>query len=249
MEPRFRLNCSLTSQTSRRSAVPRRNRAPTGVAYSPSAGSGTISSLARPLGRVRSSRSLHGCERRESWRNGTGPAAFRCGGERGGLACNRGSTLGYTLRCGERVKPTPLFSGLVFETRRFPRRIPSESAVAGSEVYEGRLEHSNGRLAQVGRPARGASLTASSAAFSNGVDWGGQAELAARTAIAERTSRKTRQRGGPGRAVTAATPRGVQRSTRDEGRTLKRTKAQGSIGSSGAATPRSNNGLVNGATP
>ena len=67
------------------------------------------------------------------WRDGTGPAAFRCGRERGGLACNHREYPRVHAAVWRRVKPTPLFPGLVFETRRFLRRIPSESAAASSE--------------------------------------------------------------------------------------------------------------------
>lgn len=144
------------------------------------------------------------------WRDGTSPAAFRCGGARGGLACNHREHPWVHAAVWRRVKPTPLFPELVFETQRFPRRIPSESAAASSESV--RKADSNTPMAGWRRSAGRRvvqRITASSAAFSNGVDWGGQAELAARTAIAGRTSREPPPSGETqGRTVTTATPRG-----------------------------------------
>ena len=152
----------------------------------------------------------------------------------------------------ETRETTPLFPERVFEAPRHPSRIPPESAWSRRE--SARKADSNTSMAGWRRSAgrRAVHRTGSSStASSDGNDWGGQASPVSQpTKVRLHTQDADtcwmRSRAAPLRRRCLG---GVHWSTRGKGSTLKRNKAQGSIGPAAVETQRAGNGLGDGATP
>jgi len=140
------------------------------------------------------------------------------------------------------VKPTPLFPERVFEVPRYPDRVPSESVREQREST--READSNNPMAGWRRSAgrrlkrkREGRRRNHQLMESDGV---GKHWFATRFTSVKRTSRARTLRWAllrtkPPRRMRSG---GVHWSTRGEGRTLKRNKAQGSIGPSVLETAR-----------
>ena len=130
------------------------------------------------------------------------------------------------------VKPTPLFPERVFEAPRHSHRVPSEPVGVNAKVHE-RSTRATQWQADAGRQAGDScgNTGAPPTPFSDGGGWDGQTDVCQADRIRDRHIQATITMVNVARADShqRMRPGGAHWSTRGEGRTLKRNKAQGSI--------------------
>jgi len=143
-----------------------------------------------------------------------------------------GEPLWGTSEIWRHVKPTPLFPERVFEAPRHSHRVPSEPVGVNAKVHE-RSTRATQWQADAGRQAGDScgNTGAPPTPFSDGGGWDGQTDVCRADRIGDRHIQATITMVNVARADShqRMRPGGAHWSTRGEGRTLKRNKAQGSI--------------------